>query len=60
MNINKDEVENCSNFWEERGGIVELRDFFPWSKKELQELGTIGKYPAYMPCPFPWQYVVIQ
>ncbi len=60
MNINKNEVDNFRNFWEERGGIVELRDFFPWSKKELKELGIVEKYPAYMPCPFPWQYVVVQ
>ncbi|NWF39541.1 radical SAM protein [Mariprofundus sp. NF] len=60
MNLNEDEVEDFRNFWQERGGVVELRDFFPWSKNELQELGRVEKYPAYMPCPFPWQYLVAQ
>jgi len=46
--------------WQELGGEVEIRDFFPWNKKELIPLGTIEKYPPHMPCPFPWQYLVVQ
>jgi radical SAM protein with 4Fe4S-binding SPASM domain len=46
--------------WQELGGEVEVRDFFPWNKKELIPLGTVEKYPPHMPCPFPWQYLVVQ
>ena len=60
MHANKDETDDFRNFWEGRGGVVELRKFFPWSKQELKELGVVEGYPDYMPCPFPWQYVVVQ
>ncbi|WP_457676891.1 radical SAM/SPASM domain-containing protein [Thiolapillus sp.] len=60
MHMNRDETEDFRQFWEERGAQVELREFFPWSRKELEELGKVEKYPPYMPCPFPWQYLVVQ
>lgn len=46
--------------WQGLGGEVEIRDFFPWNKKDLIPLGTVEKYPPHMPCPFPWQYLVVQ
>lgn len=60
MNINQDEVVAFEDYWNKAGGVVEIRDFFPWTKQELQELGDEVKYPGFMPCPFPWQYVVVQ
>ena len=60
MHVNRNEIDHFRRFWEEKGGIVEFRDFFPWSNPELKDLGTVEKYPNYMPCPFPWQYLVIQ
>lgn len=60
MDINRDEIESFKKFWAQRGGRVEFRDFFPWNKEELSGLGTFKKYPPFMPCPFPWQYMVIQ
>jgi len=60
MNINADEVGKFTSYWEEKGATVEIREFFPWSKKEFKDIGTVNKYPPYMPCPFPWQYMVVQ
>ncbi len=60
MNMNRNETESFTQFWQERGAEVELREFFPWSRKELEDLGKVEKYPPYMPCPFPWQYLVVQ
>ena len=60
MNINQDETESFKKFWKNKGATVDIREFFPWSKPELQELGKKIQYPPFMPCPFPWQYVVVQ
>lgn len=46
--------------WEARGVTVELRAFFPWTESDLEDKGEYDRYPPFMPCPFPWQYVVIQ
>lgn len=60
MKNNQDEVEDYVKFWEANGSTVELRDFFPWNHEELKKLGMVKKYPTAMPCPFPWQYIVVQ
>lgn len=60
MDINYHETEQFRQFWHERGGHVDLRDFFPWNSSSLAELGEFKKYPPFMPCPFPWQYMVVQ
>ncbi|WP_163337815.1 radical SAM/SPASM domain-containing protein [Desulfopila sp. IMCC35008] len=60
MHNNKDEKDSYTSFWRSQGAEVELRDFFPWNDRSLQELGNIEKYPHSMPCPFPWQYLVVQ
>ncbi len=63
MIILKDNVNHAINFkknWEKHGMKVELRDFFPWGEKDMVKLGKFEKYPPFMPCPFPWQYVVVQ
>lgn len=60
MHNNRHEIENFRDFWKSRGGKTEFREFFPWNKKELSGLGNIQKYPRSMPCPFPWQYMVVQ
>lgn len=46
--------------WAERGVEVELRQFFPWNDPSMKELGDYDRYPPGMPCPFPWQHVVVQ
>lgn len=60
MNENAHESEQFTNFWKSRGANVQLREFFPWNDKDIANLGTVQKYPPFMPCPFPWQYLVIQ
>lgn len=57
---NKSESEEFRKYWEDRGAQVDLREFFPWNKKELQDLGSYTRFPEFMPCPFSWQYVVVQ
>lgn len=46
--------------WQNLGLEVDLREFFPWGEKEMVALGKFEKYPPFMPCPFPWQYLVVQ
>jgi radical SAM protein with 4Fe4S-binding SPASM domain len=46
--------------WEKKGVECELREFFPWGEPEMRELGDYKSYPPFMPCPFPWQYLVVQ
>jgi MoaA/NifB/PqqE/SkfB family radical SAM enzyme len=60
MNCNCHEIDNFKEFWRQRGVTTELRDFFPWNKETYSRLGNFKKYPKAMPCPFPWQYMVIQ
>lgn len=60
MQANRHAEDQFINRWQGLGGEVEIRDFFPWNKKDLIPLGTVEKYPPHMPCPFPWQYLVVQ
>lgn len=57
---NQSHLERFQKEWEEIGIRVEIRPFFPWTQKSLTGLGEVRKYPPYMPCPFPWQYLVVQ
>jgi radical SAM protein with 4Fe4S-binding SPASM domain len=47
-------------FWREKGISSEIREFFPWGEPDMRELGAYDKYPPFMPCPFAWQYLVVQ
>ena len=60
MHRNADHLARFQEEWEGLGLRVELRPFFPWTEKDLTGLGEVKKYPPFMPCPFPWQYLVIQ
>jgi radical SAM protein with 4Fe4S-binding SPASM domain len=60
MKLNESHLEHFSDLWEGSGIAVEIRPFFPWTEKDLTGLGEVQKYPPYMPCPFPWQYLVVQ
>lgn len=60
IGINKDQVNEFKKRWEEKNIEVEVRQFFPWGEKDMVELGVFEKYPPAMPCPFPWQYLVVQ
>lgn len=60
MQANSQAEEQFRSRWQDLGGDVEIRDFFPWNKKDLISLGAVEKYPPHMPCPFPWQYLVVQ
>ncbi len=60
LHENAENAELFKTRWESTGIEVELRDFFPWGEKEMTELGTFDRYPPHMPCPFPWQYLVVQ
>ncbi|MFH1156949.1 MAG: radical SAM/SPASM domain-containing protein [Pseudomonadota bacterium] len=57
---NSDRVESFRAFWQERGVNVRIREFFPWGETDLACLGEYDKYPPFMPCPFSWQYLVVQ
>ena len=60
MDINQDETESFRQFWQQRGIDPVFREFFPWNTAALAELGRFRKYPPHMPCPFPWQHMVVQ
>ena len=60
IKLNTHKVDAFKTFWQERDIEVEIRRFFPWGEKEMIELGEYDKYPPFMPCPFSWQYVVVQ
>lgn len=60
LNMNDGRIEGFRREWEDKGVPVEVREFFPWTEKELVTLGALRKYPPYMPCPFPWQYLAVQ
>ncbi len=60
LHINKNHVDTFTQNWQGSGATVEIRDFFPWNLKELTSLGDKPTFPAHMPCPFPWQYLVVQ
>ncbi len=53
-------IDTLRQEWESKGIPVEIRPFFPWTEKEMVALGHVEKYPPGMPCPFPWQYLVVQ
>lgn len=60
MNANRDQVEEFVEHWRQEGISTEVREFFPWGEPEMAELGEFRSYPKNMPCPFPWQYLVVQ
>ena len=60
MNENAHYEDRFRQNWSQSGATVEVRDFFPWNLHELTALGEVQKYPPFMPCPFPWQYLVVQ
>jgi len=60
MKINEQHTETFRETWIKKGADVEIRPFFPWSEKELVGLGEFEKHPPFMPCGYPWQYVVVQ
>lgn len=60
LKANINHSDSFKKYWEKKGIAVEIRTFFPWSEKEMADLGEFEKYPPFMPCPFPWQYLVIQ
>jgi len=60
LRINEDHIDEFTQNWQGYGVTVEIRDFFPWNLKEFTSLGERPTFPAHMPCPFPWQYLVVQ
>lgn len=60
MKLNMQGEEQFRSRWQGLGADIEIRDFFPWNKKDFIPLGAVGKFPPHMPCPFPWQYLVVQ
>jgi len=53
-------LEQFRRQWQDAGFAVEVRPFFPWSDAAMANLGEVRRYPPGMPCPFPWQYLVVQ
>lgn len=60
LNVNESQADDFMRQWEDLGFDVEIRPFFPWTEKDMAALGKVEKYPPGMPCPFPWQYLVVQ
>ena len=60
MYSNAEHVSLFRKQWEDAGIDVEIREFFPWGESEMAGIGSFKKYPPFMPCPFPWQYLVVQ
>ncbi len=60
MRRNEGQIEAYRARWKQQNMEVEIRDFFPWGETKMASLGEYEQYPPYMPCPFPWQYVVVQ
>jgi radical SAM protein with 4Fe4S-binding SPASM domain len=60
MKMNADKLPEFQSRFRKRGFDVDLRAFFPWGERDLADLGHYEKYPPNMPCPFPWQHLVIQ
>ena len=57
---NSHKMDDFKSFWEKHNIESEIRAFFPWGEEKMEELGEYEKYPPFMPCPFPWQYLVVQ
>lgn len=57
---NADSAEGFKAYWRDRGVETKVREFFPWGEPDMADLGKYEKYPPFMPCPFPWQYLVVQ
>jgi radical SAM protein with 4Fe4S-binding SPASM domain len=60
LDLNSEKKEEFEAFWKGKGIEVEIREFFPWGEPDMVQLGRYEKYPPFMPCPFPWQYLVVQ
>lgn len=60
MHENRGALADMRRRWEGEGITFETRRFFPWTESELAGLGEYDQYPKNMPCPFPWQYLVVQ
>ena len=60
MNFNDSHAEEFVNRWSGKGVNVVIRAFFPWSVSQLGDLGEFEKYAPGLPCPFPWEYMVVQ
>lgn len=60
MYENDGQIDAMRHRWEAEGFTFEDREFFPWTESDMTGLGDYRLYPRNMPCPFPWQYMVIQ
>ncbi len=60
MYSNSEHVSIFRKQWVNEGISVEIREFFPWGESEMVNIGSFKKYPPFMPCPFPWQHLVVQ
>ena len=60
MYQNEHQIAAMRQRWEAEGLRFEERTFFPWTEDDLADLGDFQRYPPAMPCPFPWQYMVVQ
>lgn len=60
MHANAHQIEAMRQRWTREGAVFEARPFFPWTEQDMAGLGDFQPYPPNMPCPFPWQYLVVQ
>jgi len=60
LHRNRGQADAFLRRWEGEGLEAEIREFFPWGEPEMAALGDYRRFPTHMPCPYPWQYVVVQ
>ncbi|MBF0611943.1 MAG: hypothetical protein G8345_07615 [Magnetococcales bacterium] len=60
LHANQQKREEAVAFWQNLGVEAEIRPFFPWSEPAMAPLGDYMQNPPFMPCPFPWRYLVVQ
>jgi len=60
FDLNSNYADIFKEQWKDERVEIEIREFFPWTEKDLVKLGKVSKWRPFMPCPFPWQYIVVQ
>lgn len=60
FDANRPSIQLIRDSMTSKGLDIEIRPFFPWTHLEFEQLGEYQRLPPQMPCPFPWQYLVVQ
>lgn len=60
MNATAARLPEARARWEEAGFEVTTRRMFPWTLPAFTRLGPYERLYPHSPCPYPWQYLVVQ